>query len=155
MWIAAIGATYYLLLMFTSVPVDTPLPDTAGLIRIALVMVLMPLTYLTILRSLWRQMTLYNNEQQVERQRQDYNAILQKMDMEKIYRHDMRHHLLVLEACRGRRLLPADSIAAWTAVAEAAPSPSWCSRGCLFLTDYVRGRNHFPLSVLHCSRARW
>ncbi len=97
-WIAAIGATYYLLLMFTSVPVDTPLPDTAGLIRIALVMVLMPLTYLTILRSLWRQMTLYNNEQQVERQRQDYNAILQKMDMEKIYRHDMRHHLLVLEA---------------------------------------------------------
>ncbi len=97
-WIAAIGATYYLLLMCTSVPVDTPLPDTAGLIRIALVMVLMPLTYLTILRSLWRQMTLYNNQQQVEHQRQDYNAILQKMEMEKIYRHDMRHHLLVLEA---------------------------------------------------------
>lgn len=53
---AAIGGTYYLLIMFTAVPVGTPMPDTAGLIRIILVLILMPLTYLTILSSLWRQM---------------------------------------------------------------------------------------------------
>lgn len=54
---AAIGGTYYLLIMVTSVPVGMPMPDTAGLIRIILVLILMPLTYLTVLRSLWRQMS--------------------------------------------------------------------------------------------------
>ncbi len=54
---AAIGATYYLLIMFTSVPVGKPMPDAEGLARIILVLILMPLTYLTVLRSLWRQMT--------------------------------------------------------------------------------------------------
>lgn len=53
---AAIGGVYYLLIMFTSVPVGIPMPDAAGLIRIVLVLILMPLTYLTVLRSLWRQM---------------------------------------------------------------------------------------------------
>lgn len=53
---AAIGGTYYLLIMVTSIPVGTPMPDRVGLIRIMLVLILMPLTYLTILRSLWRQM---------------------------------------------------------------------------------------------------
>lgn len=53
---AAIGGVYYLLIMFTSVPVGIPMPDTAGLIRIILVLILMPLTYLTVFRSLWRQM---------------------------------------------------------------------------------------------------
>ncbi len=54
---AAIGATYYLLIMVTSVPVGRPMPGPEGLIRIVLVLILMPLTYLTVLRSLWRQMT--------------------------------------------------------------------------------------------------
>lgn len=63
---AAIGATYYLLIMFTSVPVGTPMPDTAGLIRILLVLVLMPLTYLTIMRSLWRQMTESRTQAELE-----------------------------------------------------------------------------------------
>ncbi len=53
---AAIGSVYYLLLMTASVPVDAPVPDTTGLVRIILVLILMPLTYLTILRSLWHQM---------------------------------------------------------------------------------------------------
>jgi len=53
---AAIGGVYYLLIMVTSVPVGTPMPDTMGLIRIILVLILMPLTYLVVLRSLWQQM---------------------------------------------------------------------------------------------------
>lgn len=94
---AATGATYYLLIMVTAIPVGSPMPDTAGLIRIALVMILMPLTYLTIFRSLWRQMLLYAGKRQIELQRRDYSMICQKMELSRIYRHDMRHHLLVLE----------------------------------------------------------
>ena len=44
---SAIGATYYLLIMVTSVPVGRPMPGPEGLIRIVLVLILMPLTYLT------------------------------------------------------------------------------------------------------------
>lgn len=53
---AAIGGVYYLLIMVTSVPVGVPMPDSIGLFRILLVLILMPLTYLTVLRSLWQQM---------------------------------------------------------------------------------------------------
>ncbi len=94
---AAIGGTYYLLIMFTSVPVGTPMPDLAGLIRILLVLLLMPLTYLTIFHSLWRQIQVFESSQQIELQRRDYSAICQKVEMGRIYRHDMRHHLVALE----------------------------------------------------------
>ena len=70
---AAIGGTYYLLIMFTSVPVGVPMPDAAGLARILLVMLLMPLTYLTIFRSLWRQMQISENTRQMELQKQYAN----------------------------------------------------------------------------------
>ena len=94
---AAVGAVYYLLIMITSVPVDTPLPDGVGLARILLVLLLMPLTYLTILRSLWRQMQLYEEQHLVELQRRDYSAIHQKVELERILRHDMHHHLAAIE----------------------------------------------------------
>ena len=73
------------------------MPDTAGLLRILLVMALMPLTYLTILHSLWQQMQIYENRWQIDLQRQNYNAICQKLELGRIYRHDMRHHLIVLD----------------------------------------------------------
>lgn len=92
-----VGGTYYLLLMVTAVPVDAPLPDAAGLLRIALVLFLMPLTYLTIFHSLWRQMRMYENSRQMELQQRDYNAVCQKMELTQIYRHDMRHHLAALD----------------------------------------------------------
>lgn len=95
--IAATGAIYYLLFMLTSVPVDTPMPNMVGLLRILLVMLLMPLTYFTILASLWRQLLFYANKRQMERQRQDYNALCQKMELGRIYRHDMRHHMRIVE----------------------------------------------------------
>ncbi len=95
-WFAAIGSVYYILFMFTSVPVDTPMPDWVGLTRIVLVMLLMPLTYITIFNTLWKQMQIYNNKRQLELQQLDYNSICQKMEIGRLYRHDMRHHLLVL-----------------------------------------------------------
>lgn len=63
---AAIGGLYYLLIMVTSVPVSSPMPDTIGLVRIILVLLLMPLTYLTVLRSLWRQMRESQSQKELE-----------------------------------------------------------------------------------------
>lgn len=94
---AAIGGTYYLLIMFTSVPVDTALPDVSGMLRLLLVLALMPLTYLTILNSLWRQMQIYENIRQLDIQQRDYRTICQKVELSRIFRHDMRHHLLALD----------------------------------------------------------
>lgn len=98
-WVfAAVGATYYLLIMFTSVPVGSALPDAQGLARIILVLILMPLTYLTILHSLWRQMQIFNHTQQIALQRRDYEAIRQKIEIGRIFRHDMRHHIVILDS---------------------------------------------------------
>jgi len=63
---ALIGCAYYLLIMVTSVPVGTPMPDAMGLARIILVLLLMPLTYLVVLRSLWQQMSENQARMEVE-----------------------------------------------------------------------------------------
>lgn len=94
---AAIGGTYYLLIMLTAIPVDAPIPGRTELMRVLLVMLLMPLTYLTVLRILWQQMQLYENNRQMELHQQEYIAISQKMELSRVYRHDFRHHMLVLE----------------------------------------------------------
>lgn len=94
----AVGGAYYLLLMVVAIPVDAPIPDATGVIRLFLVLFLMPLTYLTIFHSLWRQMRMYENSRQMELQQRDYNAVCQKMELTRIYRHDMRHHLAALDA---------------------------------------------------------
>lgn len=95
---AAMGGVYYLLIMFTAIPVDAPMPDAAGLGTICLVMILMPLTYITIFNALWRQMRIYENTRQMELQHRDYESIRQKMELGRIYRHDMRHHLAALDS---------------------------------------------------------
>ncbi len=94
---AAIGGTYYLLMMATAIPVGAAMPNRMGMIRLFLVMLLMPLTYLTILNSLWRQMQIYEGACQLDIQRRDYRAIQQKMELGRMFRHDTRHHLLVLD----------------------------------------------------------
>lgn len=97
-WVfAAVGATYYLLIMLTSVPVGYDLPDAQGIARIILVLLLMPLTYLTILHSLWRQKQAYCHDQQLALQRREYEAIRQKIEFGRIFRHDMRHHMVILD----------------------------------------------------------
>ena len=95
---AAMGGVYYLLVMLTAIPVDAPMPDAVGLGTTCLIMVLMPLTYMTILHALWRQMRIHENTRQMELQRRDYESIRQKMELGRIYRHDMRHHLAALDS---------------------------------------------------------
>lgn len=103
----AVGAVYYLLIMATSVPVGTPMPDTGGLIRIILVLILMPLTYLTIFHALWRQMQTYESGRreaearqsaqvyalQVDAMRHQTQAIQASEAALMSLRHDMRHAL--------------------------------------------------------------
>lgn len=93
-----IGLLYYLMLVMVSIPVDMPMPDWKGLLLLLLVLALMPLTYLSILHSLWRQMRIYENVRLMEVQRQDYDALCQKIEVGRIYRHDMRHHLAAVES---------------------------------------------------------
>lgn len=93
---AAVGLVYYLLIMFTAVPVDAPVPDATGMCITGLVMLLMPLTYGTIFLALWQQMRNFENIRQLELQKQNYTSVCQKIELGRIYRHDMRHHLAVL-----------------------------------------------------------
>lgn len=104
---SAVGAVYYLLIMVTSVPVGTPMPDMTGLVRIILVLILMPLTYLTIFHALWRQMQTYESGQreakarqaaqmyalQVDAMRHQTQAIQASEAALMNLRHDMRHAL--------------------------------------------------------------
>ena len=92
-----IGLLYYLMLVMVSIPVDDPMPGWRGLLLLLLVLALMPLTYISILHSLWRQMRMYENTRLMEVQRKDYDALCQKMEVGRIYRHDMRHHLAAVE----------------------------------------------------------
>lgn len=103
----AVGAVYYLLIMATSVPVGAPMPDTGGLVRIILVLILMPLTYLTIFHALWRQMQTYESGRreaearqaaqvyalQVDAMRHQAQAIQASESALMNLRHDMRHTL--------------------------------------------------------------
>ena len=86
------------MLVMVSVPVDDPMPGWKGVLLLLLVLALMPLTYLSILHSLWRQMRMYENVRLMEVQRQDYDALCQKIEVGRIYRHDMRHHLAAVES---------------------------------------------------------
>lgn len=92
-----IGLLYYMLVIMVALPVDVPLPARKELLQLLLVLALMPLTYLSILHSLWRQMRMYENVRMIEIQRQDYDALFQKIEVGRIYRHDMRHHLAAME----------------------------------------------------------
>lgn len=92
-----IGLLYYMLIILVSISVDTPLSGLKEPLQLLLVLALMPLTYLSILHSLWRQMRIYENARLMEVQRQDYDALCQTMEVGRIYRHDMRHHLAAVE----------------------------------------------------------
>lgn len=136
-----VGGCYYLLLMVTAVPVDSPLPDAAGLLQVALVMLLMPLTYLTIFHSLWRQMRMYENTRQMELQQRDYNAVCQKMELTQIYRHDMRHHLTALDELlqQGNSSGALQYVRALNGGLESLTHPAECVNGTVnaILTAYI------------------
>jgi len=102
--ITAIAAGFYLLLLTTSIPVDIPIERRHDLVQLLVVIVLMPVTYLTILGSLRRQMLYYE-----ARSRQDL-LLVQLSGLQgrmaatraaeetiRIERHDLRHKLLAVE----------------------------------------------------------
>lgn len=92
-----VGLLYYMLIILAAVPAGTPLSGLKELLILLLVLALMPLTYSTIILSLWRQMRRYEDLRLMELQRQDYESLCQKMEVGQIYRHDMRHHLAAME----------------------------------------------------------
>jgi len=102
--ITAIAAGFYLLLLTTSIPVDIPIERRHDLVQLLVVLVLMPVTYLSILGSLRRQMLYYE-----ARSRQDL-LLVQLSGLQgrmaatraaeetiRIERHDLRHKLLAVE----------------------------------------------------------
>ena len=146
-WLFAIvGATYYLLIMSTAVPVDAPMPDAAGALRILLVLILMPLTYLTILHSLWRQMQVYENNRQLERQRRGYDLLCEKVELGRVYRHDMRHHLAALDGMlqQGDGAGALRYVQALSGRLEEITQQSWCANNALnaVLTAYIVQAEH-------------
>lgn len=143
----AVGGVYYLLIMVTAVPVDTPIPDIGGLIRIILVLTLMPLTYLTIFQALWLQMQAFESRQremeaqqaaqmyslQVDAMRHQTQAIQTSEAVLMNLRHDMRHALNSAAAL----IQSGDTVRALTfvqdfnqAVADAG-APRWCQNSSL------------------------
>jgi len=102
--ITVISAGFYLLLLTTSVPVDIPFENRQELVRTVLVSILMPITYLTILGSLHRQMLYYEarNKQdllaaQVSGLEGRIAATQAAEETVRIERHDLRHKLLTVE----------------------------------------------------------
>jgi len=100
----AISALFYLLLLVTAVPADMAFEDRQALVRILLVLVLMPITYLALLGSLHRQMLYYEarNKQdlltaQVSGLEGRISAVQAAEESIRIDRHDLRHKLLTVE----------------------------------------------------------
>ena len=102
--ITAISAGFYLLLMAASIPVDVPISGYSELVVLLLLLILMPITYLTILGYLRRQMLYYEarNSQdllsaQVSGLQGRMSATQVAEETIRIERHDLRHKLLTVE----------------------------------------------------------
>jgi len=100
----AVGGIYYLLIMAACVPVGAAMPGRADIIRLVLVMALMPLTYLTALSALSRQMLYYEAKEsqnllsaQVSGLQGRISAVQSAEEALRIERHDLRHKLLTVE----------------------------------------------------------
>lgn len=136
-----IGLLYYMLAVMLAIPLDAPVSSLGVLPQLLLVLALMPLTYLAILHSLWRQMRMYENVRLMELQRQDYDALCQKMEVGRIYRHDMHHHLAVLEGLiqRGDNSGALQYARSLSGNLEAASEPARCANAAInaVLTAYI------------------
>ncbi len=104
-WITtAISAVFYLLLLNVGVPVDAPFENRQELVRLLLVLTLMPITYLTILGSLHRQMLYYEARNRQDLLAAQVSGLEGRMtaaraaeEAVRIERHDLRHKLLTVE----------------------------------------------------------
>jgi len=102
--ITAISAGFYLLLLVTAIPVEIPFEENKDLTRLLLVLALMPITYLTILGSLRRQMLYYEAQSRQDLLAAQVSGLQGRMaatraaeETIRIERHDLRHKLLAVE----------------------------------------------------------
>jgi len=133
--ITAISALFYLLLLNTAVPVDVSFANRQELVRVLLVNLLMPITYLAILGSLHRQMLYYEarNRQnllaaQVSGLESRMSATQAAEETLRIERHDLRHKLLTLEdmLARGEQESALAYIHALQGEVEYVKPEKWC-----------------------------
>jgi len=134
--ITAIATGYYLLLDFSAVPMETPLPSPVEVFRLILILVLMPVTYLALLSALRRQMLYYE-----ARSRQDLltaqvsglegriSAVQATEETIRIERHDLRHKLLAVEDMieRGEKGEALAYIHTLQGEVEYAKPEKWCA----------------------------
>jgi len=134
--ITAIAAGFYLLLLTTSVPVETPFADRQEFMRILIVVILMPITYLTILGSLHRQMLYYEARNRQDLLSSQISALQSRMaatraaeETIRIERHDLRHKLLTVEDMleRGDRDQALTYIHTLRGTVEYVTPEKWCS----------------------------
>ncbi len=110
--ITAIAAGYYLLLDFSAVPMETPLSGPPEVVRLVLILILMPVTYLALLSALRRQMLYYEAQNRQNLLAAQVAGLEGRMAATKaaeeavrIERHDLRHKLLAVEdmIARGKK----------------------------------------------------
>lgn len=101
----SVGVIYYLLIFTMCIPVGTALPAPLEIFKLMLVMVLMPITYLTILGSLRRQMQVFESRRQQQALRlqtgmmaHHVELMQQSQEALRIQRHDLRHRLQAVAA---------------------------------------------------------
>lgn len=102
--ITAIAAGYYLLLDFSALPMESPLPGPVDIFRLVLILAMMPVTYLAMLSALRRQMLYYDARgkqdllaAQISGLEGRMSAVRSAEETIRIERHDLRHKLLTVE----------------------------------------------------------
>jgi len=133
--ITVIAAGYYLMLDFSAVPMDTPLPSPLEVVRLVLILILMPVTYLALLSALKRQMLYYETRNHQDLLAAQISGLEGRMSAAqaaeetiRIERHDLRHKLLAVEdmIARGERADVLDYIHTLQGEVAYAKPEKWC-----------------------------
>ncbi len=152
--ITAISAGFYLLMLSISVPVDVPFANRQEFVRILLVLILMPITYLTILGALRRQMLYYEARNKQDLLAAQISGLEGRMlaaqaaeETIRIERHDLRHKLLAVEDMikRGETEDALAYIHTLRGEVEYAKPEKWCVNPLLdavFSSFFAQARQH-------------
>ncbi len=134
--ITGIAAGYYLLLDFSALPMEMPLPGPVEVFRLILILIMMPVTYLALLSALRRQMLYYEARSkqdllaaQVSGLEGRISATQAAEETVRIERHDLRHKLLAVEdmIARGEQAEALDYIHTLQGEVEYAKPEKWCA----------------------------
>ncbi len=134
--ITAIAAGYYLLLDFSAIPMEAPMPGPLGVVRLVLILTLMPVTYLALLSALRRQMIYYEARSRHDLLTAQISGLEGRMtatqaaeETVRIARHDLRHKLLAVEDMieRGEKEDALAYIHTLQGQVEYAKPEKWCT----------------------------